>query len=194
MHSSRGRLIRPTPKMTQMMSEFAQRQGRRLGVKVFRDTHENSPRPAQRGVDAWLKMQQELEEEIRSVELDISQREAEMRRRGLGQTTSTPESVSTSEKMDRYFQVIDTMVPDDVGAHAQVTPQGNSITRNRLSSQTEQPQKSINRQRRGRVVQLREMNINGWPREIDCSGSKMKIVEMVILHSSTATGLCLHTR
>ena len=47
----------------------------------------------------------ELEEEIHSVELDISQREAELRR-GLGQTASTPESVSTSDKMDRYFQAI----------------------------------------------------------------------------------------
>ena len=134
--SSSGRRIRPTAKMLQMMSERARKQGRQLGADVaIKDLHRGrigSPllTPEAIDLDTLLKAQKEIEEEIRFTKLNISRREEELRRSCASrksqspQMISTPNDMSTSGEMDRYFQVLDHTGPDKTaGAYANASPE-----------------------------------------------------------------------
>ena len=146
--SSSGRQIRPTPKMRQMMSELTKGQGRKLGAEAAEQLHRStdSPLPTPRtrmDVDTLLEMQRQIEEEIKLTELNISQREAQLRRSSSSRKSQsprmapTPEGASTSGETDIDFKVLDSTGPNEAaGTYTQVHNQRDQIVtyrRNQIS-------------------------------------------------------------
>lgn len=130
LQSSSGRPLRPTAKMLPLMDRAAANDDR-YPPEDDRYSPQTSQRSGSLDMNALRRMEAELEEEIRHTELNISQKEEELRRscaspkRQSPQITSTPDNVSTSVENDvnRYLKVVDSTGPDEpTGTWAQSTP------------------------------------------------------------------------